>query len=193
MTSWRGSWFAWALVAWALAGAPRADAGVLSRMEGHLGLGYARLFVADSPGGSLSATAGLDLPIARELRVGPAIGYHFLGSRTVEGDFNSATVEYTAFEVALLAHWQPVRLGPLARVSVGPALVHGRGELSVSSGGAEFQDHAFDETAPGAALDLTLLRRSPSPVRAGLEVGTRLGFLERETWTIVGARLVVVF
>jgi len=185
-------WVLYAALALLGAAPVPAQAGALSRMEGHLALGYARLFVSDSPGGSLSAAAGLDVPMSPTVRVGPTVGYHFLGSRTVEGDFNSASVEYTAFEVALLAHWLPAT-GPIARVSVGPGILHGRGELSVSTGGAEFQDDAFDETAPVSALDLTLVRRGEAPVRAGLEIGTRLAFLERETWTIVGARLIVLF
>ena len=63
-----------------------------------------------------------------------------------------------------------------------------RGELSTSGGGAAFSDLAVEEVAPGAALDVTVISRSASPVRVGLEVGGRVAFLDGENWSLASVR-----
>lgn len=182
-----------------LAAAP-ASAITLEPFRGHVGLGYARVFIGhgddapddqpDPPGGSLSVEGGLDYPVAARLRVGANLGYHLLGSRTVERGSLVASLDYSAFTAALLLHWEPGHLGPVTRLSAGPAIFNGHVELSTSGGGALFADLARGETAAGAALDATVMRRTESPVRIGLELGTRIGFLPDETWTLGTARLV---
>jgi hypothetical protein len=176
-----------------------ADAG-LAEWNGHLGIGYAKLFAHDrdprsilgqeqrqTPAGSLSLAAGADYPITRSLRGGIGIGYHLLGSRTLVRGSQFANVDYSVFDVALLAHWIPMA-GPVGRVSFGPALISSHADLSTGGGGASFSDLAVSETAPGFALDATLMPRSDAPVRVGLELGTRVGFLEQEIWTLATAR-----
>lgn len=170
-------------------GARPAAAGIAA-FRGHVGIGYAKLFAAEAPGGSLSAEGGLDHPIGGGLRLGASLGYHLLGGRTVERGSLVANVDYSAFTAALQVHWQPRGLGPLARISAGPALVNGHAELSTSGGGARFADLARGETAGGLALDATLMRREGAPVRIGLELGTRIGFFPDESWTLGTARLV---
>lgn len=172
------------------AAAPSPAAAGIAAVRGHVGIGYAKLFVSGAPGGSLSAEGGLDHPVGGGLRVGANLGYHLLGGRTVERGSLVANVDYSAFTAALQVHWQPRGLGPLARVSAGPALVNGHAELSTSGGGALFADLARGETAGGLALDATLMRRADAPVRIGLELGTRIGFFPDESWTLGTARLV---
>src|SRR5947209_2370509 len=96
------------------ASAVRAPAAPLSDLQGHLALGYAKLFATDAPGGSLSVGAGLDLPVSGPFRAGVDVGYHLLGTRTVERGSFFASVDYSVFEADLLAHWQPTGAGPLA-------------------------------------------------------------------------------
>lgn len=168
-----------------------AAAGGLRDVNGHLSIGYAKLFVDEAPGGSLSVTAGVDHPVARALRAGVGVGYHLLGSRTVERGSLFANVDYSLFEAVLVAQWIPERLGPVGIVSGGLALLSARAELSTSGGGAGFGDLAVEEVAPGLAVDVTLIRRTPAPVRVGLEFGSRVGFLDSETWTLATARLTI--
>ena len=47
----------------------------------------------------------------------------------------------------------------------------------------------IEQVAPGFALDAVLMRHSEAPVRLGLELGTRVGFLDRETWTLATVRM----
>lgn len=178
-----------ALAALALVPAP-ARAVTLESMRGHFGLGYARLFVSDAPGGSLSAEGGLDVPIAPRFRLGAALGYHLLGSRTVERGSLAASLDYSSFTAVLQVHWLPETLGPVARISAGPAIFNGHVELSTSGGGALFADLARGDTALGGALDATIMARREAPVRVGLELGTRVGFFSDETWTLGTARVV---
>ena len=158
---------------------------------GHLGLGYSHLVIADSPGGSLSVAAGVDYPIAPSLRLGGDIGFELLGSRTIEAEGQIANLDYNAFEAALLFHYTPGGWGPISRVSFGPALVSARAELATSGGGLAFTGYAIEEVAPAAALDLTWIGSGASPVRAGVQLGTRTAFLESDTWTIVSLRLAI--
>lgn len=170
--------------------APMVRAASLEPFRGHVGLGFAKLFVSDAPGGSLSVEGGLDYPIASRLRLGASLAYHLLGSRTVERGSLVASLDYSSFTTALQLHWEPGNLGPVTRVSAGPALFNGHVELSTSGGGALFADLARGETALGAALDATVMARREAPVRVGLELGTRIGFFSDETWTLGTARLV---
>lgn len=172
-----------------LAAAP-ARAFSLAPFRGHVGLGYAKLFVSDAPGGSLSVEGGIDYPLASRFRVGASLGYHLLGSRTVERGSLVASLDYSSFTTALQLHWHPQVLGPVTRLSVGPALFNGHVELSTSGGGALFADLARGETALGAAIDATVMARREAPVRVGFELGTRVGFFSDETWTLGTARLV---
>ena len=172
-------------VACIAAGPAHAD---LAAWNGHMSVGYAKLFATDAPGGSLSLAAGVDRPIVTGLRGGVAIGYHLLGTRTVTRGSLFANVDYSVLEVTALAHWTP-RRGPVTRLSFGPALFSGHADLSTSGGGAAFSDLAVAETVPGFGVDATHMQRALAPVRVGLEVGTRVGFLTEETWTVATARL----
>ncbi len=159
---------------------------------GHVSLGYSHLFVTDSPGGSLSVAGGVDYPVASALRLGADVGLALLGSRVLEQDSQIANLDYSLFETSLKLHWTPQGLGPLGRVSFGPALVSAKAELATSGGGLEFTPFAVEEFAPGVGLDLTLIKTSSrSPVRAGVEFGVLAVFLERETWTVANARLAI--
>jgi len=189
----------------ALAGASPARALDVQQFHGHLSLGYSRVFIdrherqdsdfhsdSDSPGGSLSVAGGVDYPMIGPLRLGADVGFALLGSRTVALGREVANLDYTLFEAALLAHWKPNRLGPVARISFGPALESARAELSTSGGGIPFSRLAIEKVAPGAALDVTLMKKSSrSPVLAGLELGVHAAFLPSETWTIANARLAI--
>jgi hypothetical protein len=166
-----------------------ADASGIQNVNGHVSIGYAKLFIANAPGGSLSMAGGLDYPIARDLRAGFGVGLHLLGSRTVPRGSLVANVDYGVFEAVLFAHWIPRHLGPVGRISAGPALISARAELSTSGGGAAFSDLAVEHLAPGVALDVTLISHSTAPVRVGFEVGGRIGFLEREDWTMATTRV----
>ena len=179
---------AMAVAAGLLLGLP-AESRALGEMNGHLSVGVSQLFVSDSPGGSLSVGGGLDVPLGGQFRIGPAIGYHLLGSRTVDRGSLNANVDYSVFEAAALLHWLPPRLGPVGRVSAGPALFLASAELSTSGGAAAFSDLAVGEAVPGLAYEVTLMRRAPAPVRVGLELGGRTGFLASTTWTVASARL----
>lgn len=179
-----------ALLLLALACAPAAAAPLrLENVTGHLAMGYARLFATEAPAGSFSLAGGLDYTLAPDWKAGLSLGLSLLGSRTVERGSLLANVDYSLFEAVAFAHWQPGALGPLGRLSFGPGLFTARAELSTAGGGASFSDLARDETVPGFGFDATLMRRKPSPVRVGLELGARVVFLERETWTLAGARL----
>ena len=171
-----------------------ADGGSwLDTVGGHLSVGYAKLFIADAPGGSISLGGGVDLPVVPRWRAGVELGYHLLGSRTLERGSLLATVDYSVFEAIAFAHWLPQNLGPIGQVSLGPALIAAKGELSSSGGGAGFSDVAVSEIAPGAALDVTLMPHSSSPVRVGLELGARVAFLTDDTWSLATARVTAHF
>jgi hypothetical protein len=168
--------------------------------RGHVGIGYAKLFesggedpVGDRPsppGGSLSAEGGFDYPIRPGLRLGASLGYHLLGSRNVPRGSLVASLDYSALTTAVQLHWETHRLGPVTRLSAGPAIFNKHIELSTSGGGAMFSDLARAETAAGAALDATLMPRGDRPVRVGFEIGTRIGFFADEAWTLATGRLV---
>jgi hypothetical protein len=171
--------------------APRASAITPADLQGHVALGYAKLFVPDAPGGSLSVAAGLDLPVAGPLRAGVDVGYHLLGTRTVERGSFFASVDYSVFEADLLVHWLPTGAGPVARVSFGPALISAHADLSTASGGgAAFSDLAVSESAPGVVGEVSLLPHRDMPVKLGLELGARTAFLAHDTWTVADVRVI---
>ena len=174
---------------WLLLSARAADASAVEKFNGHLSVGYAKLLIGAAPAGSFSAAGGVDYSMNRDLRVGLGVGYHLLGSRTVPRGSFVAGVDYSMFEAVLFAHWLPQHLGPVGRISAGPALLSARAELSTSGGSLAFTDLAVEKMAPGAALDVTLISRSSAPVRVGLELGSRVAFMEPENWSLVSARL----
>ena len=144
----------------------------------------------------MSVAAGLRYPLSPGFSVGPAITFHLLGSRVVERGSLLASIDYSAFEAALLAHWKPQGWGPIALVSAGPEVVSARGELSTTGGGAAFSDLAVQETAMGVALSATLMQSREAPVRVGLEVAGRYAFFAKrgdfispEDWKLLSARL----
>ena len=158
-------------------------------MHGHLGVGYVTLSggVADAPGGSLSVGAGLDYPIARALRLGGEVGYALLGTRTVDRGSLIGELDYSVFETVVFLHWLPPS-GPVECISVGPGVFNARADLS-SSGPAAFGDLAIEQTTGGIGFQITLMKRKPSPVRVGLELGARRIFLEKDDWTLLDGRL----
>ena len=179
------------VVAVALAVAPVvARAVTLDDLRGSIGVGYSRLFLEHAPGGSLSATAGLSLPIRGAWSAGVGVGFHLLGSRNVLRGSLLAGVDYSLFEAGLFAHWSPEGLGPVGRISLGPEIMSARAELSTSGGGAGFRDLAVEQAAAGVGLDVTMISRRPSPVRLGLELGERYAFLPGDDWSVATARLV---
>lgn len=187
-----------AVAAVLLLGTPAAGrAAALGRMGGHLSVGYGQLTIAGAPGGSISFTAGVDLPLRPTLKAGIDLGYDLLGSNTVDRGSLSATVSYSTFEAVAFVHWLPQHLGPVGRVSVGPMLMAAHADISAAAGGAGFSDLAVGETAPGVAGEITLISHSvpasgkAPPVRVGLQLGGREGFLSDETWTVFSARLTI--
>lgn len=167
--------------------APPAHVGRMSELEGHLGLGYARLFITNPPGGSLAVSGGLDLPIAGPWRIGVDVGFDLLGSRSVERDSVFASLDYNAFEADLLLHWQSPGA---ARLSLGPGLMAARADVSVASGsGAAFSDLAVEKVVPEAAAEVTLMPRRPMPVKLGVTAGVHVGFVPHDHWTIADLKV----
>jgi hypothetical protein len=176
-----------------LSGGAAARASGIAPFGGHMSVGYGQLLISSAPGGSVSFSGGVDYPVVPSLRFGVDVGYDLLGSNSVDRGSLSATVSYSAFELVAFAHWLPTHLGPLHRVSVGPMLMAAHGDLSAAAGGAGFSDLAVSDTAPGAALELTAMSGKPSPVRVGLQLGGRVGFVQGENWTILSARLSLLY
>ncbi len=174
-----------------VAHAPAAQASAFSEMKGHASIGFAKVFVDQAPGGSLSFAGGLDVPFAPSWRGGAEFGFSLLGTRNEIRGSLSATIDYSTFEALAYAHWIAHGLGPVERLSLGAGLMSARAEISSAGGGAAFLDLSREELVPAIALQTTLMPHSDAPVRAGLELGTRFGFLESETWTVFSARLAV--
>lgn len=197
-----------AAVASVLLAAPARAEGFFQRLDGYLGLGYAKPFFTvqgasletgqvvfedrSAPGGSLSTVVGFYYPVADRWAAGVSLGYHLLGSVNLESGSLSASVDYSALDLTLLAHWRPAGLGPVERIAFGPGLFHAGGQLSVAGGGGlAFIDYARDENVFGIGADVTLMSKRPAPVRLGVELGTRIGFVPQETWTLLTVRGVV--
>lgn len=159
-----------------------------SKIDGHASTGYGRLMIAHPTGGSIALTVGFEHPVRKGLAAGLDLGMYLYGSRTVERGTLNATLDYSSQDLVAFSHWE-VKLGPLTRISIGPGLTHVRAELSAAAGGAQFLDLARDEVAPTAALDLSMLRRKPAPVRVALVAGVRDAFLKGEDWTQFSLRL----
>jgi hypothetical protein len=176
-----------------LTAVPRAGHADLQQLGGNLSIGAGKLLLDGAPGGSLSFSAGFDYPVARDWRVGAGLGFHLLGTRNeVRGSF-SAAVDYSEFETTLFAHWLPRHLGPVRRISLGPALTSARAALSAGAGGASFLDLAVEEIAPGLAAGVTIMPGGDAPVKAGLEIGLRRAYLRHDIWQVALARLAVHF
>ena len=174
------------------AAAPAAAGLRVADMGGHLVLGYAKLFADQAPGGSLSMGAGLDHPVGAGFGAGLDVGYHLLGSRTLEQGSLSTALSYSLFEVLAQARWTPSRTRPVT-LSGGPGLFVASASLGSSPGGALFSRSAVEETTVGLAFGATLARGGPSPVRVGLEAGVRIVPLESSTWTLATARLAILY
>ena len=168
----------------------RAGASTFSELRGHIGFGYAKLFATDAPGGSMAVAAGLDLPVATDLRAGIKAGIDLLGSSAFERGSLLGELDYSVFEVLGLVHWTPSWRGPLGRVSVGPGLFKAKADLN-SAGPAEFEDLPVNEWGPGVSGSVTFISRKPSKVSAGLEIGGRWIALSKEDWSLFNARLVI--
>ncbi len=178
-----------------LAAAPNVHAGAvrLEPWRGHLSVGYSKLFAdALAPGGSFSLGVGVDYPTGARLRLGPVVGYHLLGSTTVDRGSLSATVDYSLLEGALLLAWEPAR-GPVARVGVGPAVGSAHADLSTAGGGLGFRDLAVGEVKGGLALETTLLPRHQTVVAPGLEAGLRWFPVTGDDWVVFSVRGTVHF
>ncbi len=176
------------LVSCALAG-PRPAAAALADWKGHLALGYAKLFNSGAPAGGFSIGAGFDYPVG-DFRIGPDIGYHLLGTRTLQSGSLNANLDYSLFEAGFRAHWEPAHAGPLARISFGPALMAASAQVSTSSGGLAFEKYEVSQVRGGAAFDLALYP-AHAVVGVGLELGARVAMLRGDTWSVGTARLVL--
>ncbi len=171
------------------AATPGAAAARFGELEGHVSIGYAKLFIEGAPGGSISMAGGLDYPLAPTFRAGVDVGYDLLGSRSVERGSLAASVDYSDFQAVAFLHWLPQGMGVLRRVSVGPALVNAHGDLSVTAGGASFSDLAVGVTASALAVQITLMPPRPAPLQLGFELGGREVFMAGEDWKILLARV----
>jgi hypothetical protein len=179
--------------AWLLAPTP-ARALDLADVQGHLALGFAHLATSDTtdtPAGSLTIGGGVDIPVGGRFRAGIDIGYHLLGSKTLEQGSLTSGIDYGVFEVLALAHWSPLSSGPDLIISGGPGFFSSKAELAATSIGAAFTPFAVNEKGAGAALTLTVARRKATPVRAGIEASYRWIPLETSTWSVYSARIVV--
>ena len=171
-----------------LAFAGPASAFTLSKLGGHLGVGYEKLMISDAPGGSIGFGAGVDYPVASRFHAGVDLGFSFYGTQSVErGSFN-ANLDYSSVEAIAFLHWTS-NWGPLARVSVGPGITHVRAAISTAVGGASFLDLARDENGATAAVDLSFMKQKPAPVRVALIVSGRQVFLPGEDWPHFAIRL----
>jgi hypothetical protein len=179
-------------LAWAASLSTPASA-AMADWKGHLAIGYGKLVNGDAPGGGFSVGAGIDVPVGENLRVGPVIGYHLLGTRTVDRGSLTAGIDYSVFEATLDAHFPLEHVGPLRRVSVGAGVMSASANVSSISAGLAFEDLEVSGVHPGASLDLSLLPAGPRPVAVGLELGTRVIFLSSDTWTLATARMVLHF
>jgi hypothetical protein len=182
--------------------APAGAAVRLADVKGHIGLGYAHLFTDASPGGSLSAGAGVDIPIASGLRAGLDLGYHLLGTRSLEQGSLTSSLDYSLLEALALVHWSAP--GSALSLSAGPGLFIAQADLPSSAVGAAFTSQTVNETRLGGAVGLSLAKRTASPVRAGIEAGVRVvplsdqidpatGGTKSRTWTVAIVRLRLLY
>jgi hypothetical protein len=172
------------------AASARADA---AAWHGRLSIGYGKLFITDGPGGGFSTLGGIDMPLDRQLRIGPEVGYHLLGTRSVERGSSNANIDYSMLEIGVQLHWLPEHAGILHRVSFGPAMIGALADISASSAGILFEDLARSGMRPGLAFDLALAPPGTHTVTVGLEAGTRTAFLKSESWTAATFRLLLEY
>jgi hypothetical protein len=168
-----------------------APGGAAAEMMGHVAIGYGKLFQEDAPGGSLSIAGGLDWPLASRFRIGFGVGYSLLGSSTEQHGSLFANIDYSAPEAYAVGSWHPPSAGPVERVSLGLGVMNALAEIAAAGGGAAFRDLAREGVVPAAMIETTLMSRRPAPVRAGLELGARFGFLEEEVWPIATVRVAI--
>ncbi len=171
-----------------------ASAGMrLDEWKGRLSVGYARVFSDTlAPAGSISAAIGLEYPVAKRWRVGPAAAFNLLGSSIVRRGSVTAGLDYSMFDAALLATYLPAR-GPFGRLSIGPGIASARAELAVAGGGALFRDLPVGEVKPCLAAEATLMSKKPGILAVGAELGLRVVPVEQGTWTLLTTRLAVHF
>ena len=179
-----------ALLTAALATRPAHADSWVTPFRGHISFGYAKLFIPDAPGGSLSFSAGVDHPLAETVRLGLDIDFNLLGTNTVNRGSLVADVDYSTLELLAMFHWQPAWHGPLGRLSAGAGVMGARAAVN-SSGAAEFQDLAVSQAAPALAAEATLISRSTAPVKVGLETGVHVGFVTDQSWTVWDVRLAI--
>lgn len=176
-----------ALVLVAALAAP-AGAFQFERVQGHMSFGYGRLMVSHSPAGSIGITVGFDHPASPLLDVGLDLGLYLYGNRTIVRGSLNATLDYSSFDLIAFTHWH-VPVGPVTRLSVGPGLTFARADLSAAAGGGAFLDLPVNEVAPTLAVDLTMVKRKPAPVRVALVAGYRAALLHGEDWNQFSVRL----
>ena len=82
-----------------------------------------------------------------------------------------------------------VPAGPVTRLSIGPGLTFARAELSAAAGGGAFLDLPVAEVAPTLAVDFTMVKRKPAPVRVAVVAGYRAALLRGEDWNQFSVRL----
>ncbi len=174
----------------ALLAPTRAEALRLEGWQGHLSIGYARLF-SDSlaPTGSLSVAGGVDHPLVGRFRIGPVISLSLLGSSQTERGSVPAGLDYSMLDGAIMVHYLPAK-GPIARISAGPGFASARAELQVAGGGAGFSDLAVGEVKPELALEITSMQRGKL-VALGAELGLRLVPVDQGLWTVFTARFAI--
>jgi hypothetical protein len=171
-----------------------ASAGMhLDAWKGHLAVGYSRVF-SDSlaPAGSISASLGVEYPIAKRWLLGPSVAFNLLGSSVVTRGSVTAGLDYSCFDAALLATYLP-GAGPFTRLSIGTGVASARSELAVAGGGALFRDLPVEEVQPEFAAEVTLGSRKQKIVAIGAELGLRVVPVTKGTWTVFTARLAVHF
>jgi hypothetical protein len=161
----------------------------LEALQGHLSAGFSKLFIRENPAGSISLGVGVDYPLSPDWRLGLDVNEHLLGGITSRSGSLYANVDYSVFETAVLLHWRTNRLGPIHRVSFGPAVMSARAEISSSAGGFAFDSLSVGEIAPGMAAQVTLISAKVRPVAVGFEVGAHTAFLKKDPWTLLSARL----
>lgn len=193
----RGRRFVFTLVAALLvlgSFAPAARAGLkLDRWKGHFAFGYGKL-VSDSlaPGGSLSASLGVDYPVHPKWRVGPTLSFHLLGSSSAKRGSVTCGLDYSTADVAMMATYLPARSW-VSRVSIGPGVASAHADLAIAAGGAAFSDLAVAQACPELAIDVTLMPRRMKIVGIGAELGTRIFPTDPGVWSVWTGRVAIHF
>ena len=179
------------LLAGALATAAPSEA-ALSDWKGRLALGFGHLFAGTTPAGGISVAAGLDYPVGM-VRVGPELGYHLLGTRSLTSGSLTANLDYSLFEADVLARWSPTHAGPLRRVSFGPALMAVSAQVSSSSAGLYFEKDQVSAVWPGWALNLAWVPARATAAAVGFELGAHMAVQGKQTWTVATTRFLLVY